>query len=157
MRGYTLIELLITVTIVVLLSGASLATFLTYRETSVVNSDANNVADRLRTIQTKATAVEIPATCANGVTGYVASYSDASLTVAAICPGIVGNVPLADLTLPLVNSTFTSDGSVTFQSRTISASEATICLTGSGNFFKIEVNQAANVSKPTKVTEAECP
>lgn len=154
MRGFTLIELLITTTIVILLSGASLVTFFNFQKTSAVNSDANNVAERLRTIQTKATAVEIPAACVNGVTSYVANYSGTSLSVTATCPG-VGDVAVASLTLTLVNSSFQSAGSVTFRSRLISAGDATICLTGSGNLFKITVNRAANVSKPTKV--AVCP
>lgn len=154
MRGFTLIELLITTTIVILLSGASLVTFFNFQKTSEVNSDANNVAERLRTIQTKATAVEIPAACVNGVTSYVANFSGPNLSVTATCPG-VGDVVVASLALTLVNSSFLSAGSVTFRSRSVNASDTTICLTGSGNLFKVTVNQAANVSKPTKV--AVCP
>lgn len=144
--GFTLIELLITSTIIIVLSGASVATFLNYRDRSSANTDASNVAERLRTIQTKATAVEIPVGCTT-VTNYVVTYSGSGLSVTATCPG-VGSVAVGSLALSLTIGVFQSAGSVTFDSRTISATAATINICGSKFLFTVTVNKAANVSKP---------
>ncbi|OGD71179.1 hypothetical protein A3A84_02305 [Candidatus Collierbacteria bacterium RIFCSPLOWO2_01_FULL_50_23] len=145
-RGFTMIELLITSTIIIVLSGTSLVTFLNYRERRSTNDDASAVADWLRTIQIKATAVEIPPGCTN-VTNYVVGFSGADLTVSATCPG-VGSVPIPNLSLTLANSVFQSAGGTTFDSRTISATPATVNICGYKYLFAVTIYQAANVSRP---------
>lgn len=152
-RGYTLIELLVVAGIVILLSGVGVVAFSSYRERRVVQIDAVAVAERLRSVQTKATAIEVPTVCTS-VTNYVVTYSGSGLTVAATCPG-VGSVAIGNLSLTMANSTFSQAGSVTFNSRSVSASPATLCVTRSGVTYKIEVNEAANVSRP--VYSATCP
>lgn len=155
-RGFTLIELLISVTIIILLSGTSLVAFVNYREVRSVSDEANAVAERLRTIQIKATAVEVPVECVNGVTNYKVTYGGTSLSVVATCPGVV-DTAIGNLTLSLAGSVFQNSGTIIFDSRSVSALAipADICLGGSGNIYKITVNQAANVSRPAKV--AVCP
>lgn len=145
-RGFTLIELLVTVTIILLFSGMSVVTFLDYRDRSAANNDAEAVAERLRTIQTKATAVEIPVDCTT-VTNYVASYSGSNLTVTATCPG-VGSVAVPSLSLTLVNSLFGNSGTITFDSRTVAATGAAVNVCGNKKLFTITVGNSANVGKP---------
>lgn len=152
-RGFTLIELLVASTIVLLLSGTAIVSFAGYRESRVVQEDAVAVAERLRTAQTKASAIEVPAVCAS-VTNYVMTLSGTSLSAVATCPG-VGAVALPSLAFTLANSSFASPVTVTFDGRTISASTADICISGSNSIYKISVNEAANVSKPVRV--ATCP
>lgn len=144
--GFTLIELLVTATIIIILSGASLATYLDYRDRSATNNDASSVAERLRTAQVKAVAVEIPSGCTT-VSSYVVSYGGTDVTVTATCPG-VGSVAIPDLSLTLSNSVFQSSGNVTFDSRTVAATGATIDICGSGKLFTVTVSGSANVSKP---------
>ena len=145
--GFTLIELLVTMTIVILLSGTALATFLNYQEKRQVQEDAANVADRLRTVQIKATAVEIPAGCTT-VTNYVVTFDATSLAVAATCPG-VGSVAIPELALTLGASVFQSSPfTVTFDSRTVSASPRTINICGNSILYQVVVNEAANVGRP---------
>lgn len=152
-KGYTLIELLVVATIIILLSGTALVTFTNYRERRAVQVDANAVAERLRTIQTKATAVEIPSGCTT-VTSYVVTLSGANLTAEAVCPG-VGSVAIPSLSLTMASSTFGANSTITFSSRTVTANAVTLCISGNNNTFKVEVNAAANVSKPTY--SAVCP
>lgn len=148
--GFTLIELLITVTIVLLLSGASVAAFLDYRDRSSTNSDANSVAERLRTVQIKASATEIPTGCTT-VTNYVVSYSAGSsdLTVTATCAE--GSTNISSLGLTLVSAVFVTGGSVIFDSRTVSSSGATISVCGYNKLFTITVSPSGNVGKPVFV------
>lgn len=144
--GFTLIELLVTVTIVLLFSGVSVVTFLDYRDRNAANNDASAVAERLRTIQIKATAVEIPAGCTT-VSNYVVNYSGANLTVTATCPGL-GSVAISSLSLSLVNSLFGNSGTITFDSRTVVATGAVINICGNKKLFTVTVGNSANVSKP---------
>lgn len=145
--GFTLIELLVVMTIIIILSGAALATFLNYQERRRVQDDASSVAERLRTAQIKATAVEVPAGC-TGVTNYVVTFGAASLAVAATCPG-VGSVVLPGLALTLGASVFQgSPFTITFDSRTVSASPRTINICGNNILYRVVVNEAANVGRP---------
>ncbi len=147
--GFTLIELLVTATIIVVLSGASVATYLDYRDRNAVSNDASAVAERLRTVQIKATATEVPAPCVNGVTSYVVSYGVTSLTVTATCPGI-GNQAVGSLALTLTSSVFRAAGSVTFDSRSVSASPTplTINICGNKKLYLVVVSTSGNVGKP---------
>jgi|CXWL01.1.fsa_nt_gi prepilin-type N-terminal cleavage/methylation domain-containing protein len=146
MGGFTLIEILVSISIIVLISGASLAAFINYLERSQAQSDAQAVANRLRTVQIKATAVEVPAGCTS-VSSYAVNMVNSSLTVAADCPG-VGSVALADLSLALGNSSFSSNTTVTFSSRSVSASPATIGVCGNNHLFEVIVSEGANVGRP---------
>lgn len=144
--GFTLIELLVSISIIVLISGASLAAFINYLERSQAQNDAQAVANRLRTVQIKATAVEVPTGCAS-VSSYAANMINSSLTVTADCPG-VGTVTLTDLSLTLVNSSFSSSTTVTFYSRSVSASPVTIGVCGNKHLFEVTVSAGANVGRP---------
>lgn len=100
----------------------------------------------MRTVQIKATAVEIPSGCTN-VANYVVSLANANLTVTADCPG-VGSVALPDLSLVLANSNFSSSTTITFSSRSVSASPATIGVCGNNHLFQLTVSAGANVGRP---------
>jgi len=149
MKGFTLIELVITTTIILLLSGSSLAAFLNYRDRRVINDDAALVANRLRSVEVKATAVEVPAGCAGKtVNNYTVSYTSntGTLTVAVNCTGSTVQVP--ELSLSLTNSKFRTTGTVIFDSRTVSATPATLDMCSGNDSFSVSVNASANVTKP---------
>lgn len=63
MRGYTLIELLVTITIVVLLSGTSIAAYLSYNENRLLDTDARNLNSLLNKVRSKARFLEYPSGC----------------------------------------------------------------------------------------------
>lgn len=146
--GFTLIELMVTMTIIIVFSGASLVTFVNYRDIRSTRDEAEAVAERLRTIQIKATATEIPPGCVS-VSNYIVTYSGAGLSAAASCPG-VGSVGIPSLSLALVSSLFQNSGTITFDSRTVSALAipSTINICGNKKLFTITVSGSANVGKP---------
>lgn len=146
MRGFTLIELLITSTIIILFSGASLVAFVNYRDVRSTSDAAETVAERLRTVQIKATATEIPVVCST-VSNYIVVYGGSNLTVTATCPG-VGSVGITSLSLTLANSVFQNSGTITFDSRTVSATAAQVDICGNKKLFTITVSGSANVGKP---------
>lgn len=149
MRGFTLIELLITTTIIILFSGASLVAFVNYRDVRSTSDAAETVAERLRTVQIKATATEIPEGC-DTVSNYIVTYDGSGLSVVASClnAGIPEYVGIANLSLTLVNSVFQNPGTVTFDSRTVSATAAQVDICGNKKLFRITVSGSANVGKP---------
>lgn len=63
MRGYTLIELLVTISIVVLVTGASLSAYLTFNENRQLDVDARNFNVALNKIRSKALFLEYPEGC----------------------------------------------------------------------------------------------
>lgn len=144
--GFTLIELIITMSVIVLLAGSGMAAFLNYQARRQAQDDATAVADRLRTIQTKATAVVVPGGCTS-VTSYTVTLSGTGLTVAATCPG-VGAVEIPDLALSLTKSVFQSPKTIVFDSRTITASRVTVGICGNNSLWTVEVNEAANIGRP---------
>jgi len=146
MRGFTLIELMVTMSIIILFSGSTLAAFLNYQDFRITNDAASSVAERLRTIQIKATATEIPVGCST-VSNYIVTFGGSNLTVVATCPG-VGSVGVSSLSLALMNSVFRNSGTITFDSRTVSATEGTLEVCGNKKLFTIIVSGSANVGKP---------
>ncbi len=63
MKGYTLIELLVTITIVVLLSGTSIAAYLSYNENRMLDTDARSLNSLLEKVRAKARFLEYPSGC----------------------------------------------------------------------------------------------
>ena len=155
MKGFTLIELLITSTIIILFSGSALAAFLNYQDFRTANDAANSVAERLRTIQIKAAATEIPLG-GDSVSNYVVTYAGSGLSVAATCPDVADPVEISSLSLTLVDSIFQSSGTITFDSRTVSATQAQVDICGNKKLFRITVSGSANVGKPVN-DPAGCP
>lgn len=158
MRGFTLIELMVTMTIIIVLSGASLVTFVNYRDVRSTRDTAETVAERLRTVQIKATATEIPTGC-DTVSNYIVSYGGSGLSVVASCldaSGLPESVGIPSLSLTLASSVFQNSGTITFDSRTVSALAipSTINICGNKKLFTITVSGSANVGKP--VADGSC-
>jgi prepilin-type N-terminal cleavage/methylation domain-containing protein len=63
MKGYTLIELLVTVTILVLVTGGSMAAYLTFNENRNLDIDAKNLNTLINKIRSKAVFLEYPLNC----------------------------------------------------------------------------------------------
>lgn len=63
MRGYTLIELMVTVTIIVLITGGSMAAYLTFNESRQLDIDARAFTTLINKIRSKAIFLEYPSGC----------------------------------------------------------------------------------------------
>lgn len=75
MRGFTLIELMVTVTIIVLVTGASMAAYLTFNENRQLDNDARAFNTLISKIRSKATFLEYPDGC-TGLNNFVLQIED---------------------------------------------------------------------------------
>lgn len=73
--GFTLIELIVVVAIIILLSGASLAAYFQFSQRQSAMNDARNLATMLRRVQAMAKNMVYPADSCTGLKGY-RLYSD---------------------------------------------------------------------------------
>lgn len=64
-RGFTLIELMVTVTIVVLVTGISISAYLTFSESRQTEIDAKSFLSAVRKVRFKAIFLEYPDDCTN--------------------------------------------------------------------------------------------
>lgn len=72
--GFTLTEILIVSTIIIILSGTSLAIFSTYRNDKILDNQVSLLVHTMELAKNKATAGDV-ALCSNNETAHVDSYS----------------------------------------------------------------------------------
>ena len=148
-RGYTLIEIIVVVTILTIIMGGALAAFANFRDKNTALSEALVVADRLRKIQAKASAVELPAGCSGSV-NFQVTMVNSDLTVKANCAGGV-IVDITGLSLSLTNSSYVASYDLIFDSRTGNATPLDIDVCARNHQYRINVNQVAFISRPVYV------
>ncbi len=86
--GFTFVELLVVVGIMILLSGGGLATFLDLRDRRVVLAGARTVEQALREASRRSLAGEKPSGCgSNPLKGYQVRIVSGSIYTSAVCPG----------------------------------------------------------------------
>lgn len=148
-KGYTLIEIIIVITILTIMMGGALASFANFRDKNTAQSEALVVADRLRKIQAKASAVELPDGCTGSV-NFQVTMSGSDLTVKANCSG--GTViDIEGLGLSLTTSTYLSSYDLIFDSRTGNATPLDIDICARNHQYRININQVAFVSRPVYI------
>jgi len=83
--GFTLIELMVSVTLIVILSGMSLSNYFQFSQRQAVLNDARNLVTELRKVQAMARNLVYPENCI-GLQGYeMQSVGDQSVSVTAVC------------------------------------------------------------------------
>lgn len=114
-RGYTLIELMITLAIVLILSGGGVAAFLKFNKTQAMDSDARQVVSEIGRVRALAISLQYPAGCTE-----LQEYTIASIAVGGSLSGVQvkavcnsGEVVSAPTTI-LNNSVFTAAFTATF-------------------------------------------
>jgi len=151
--GFTLIELMVVTTLVVMVSSVSIVALARYRDRRVVQIDALALSEHLKKVQVRASAVDVPAGC-TGVANYTVNLAGTDLTVDISCA--VGSVSdVGDLRFSLVNSTFDSPATIVFDSRTVAASPTDIDICGNGQEYRVSVSALANVG--TAIYQGTCP
>lgn len=151
--GFTLIELMVSVTILLLLAGFSVSRLVDFAEKRAVFNDAKFVVEELRKIRTKATAVEVPAGC-SGVVSYDISLSGSSIGVDVNCAtGSVANY----INSSLSESSFKEPYSVVFDTygRTGSSTDIFVCQGTSG--YKVVMSIDGVITQPEEVAVGTCP
>ena len=110
--GFTLIELMMVTTIVLILSGGSITAYLNFNKTESVKNDARNLISEIYRVRTLASSLQYPTGCSS-LKGYNVT-SDALLsgvTVTADCDPDDVIFPAIKL---LTGSTFTQAFDITF-------------------------------------------
>lgn len=84
-RGFTLIELIVAVTLILLLSGLLIAGYTGFHDTQLVRQAASTVISNLQSVRTQATSGVKPVGC-DTLVGYTVSFPTASTyTASALC------------------------------------------------------------------------
>jgi len=99
-KGFTLIEVLVTVSMVILLSGGVIAAFSTFNENQTLKSTSSEMLSNLRFAQTKAITGDTPSSC-SGLSGYSLTFTADTLdyyTIEAVCSG--GSITVNTVYLP---------------------------------------------------------
>lgn len=145
-RGFTLVEVVITISILLLIMGGSMSALGAFKERRGAQADALKVAEKLRSAQVRASAVEVPSGC-TGVRSYTVNMSGANLTVLVSCTS-GGPITLTEMATRLENSVFTPVSSVVFNSPTGTANQTTIGVCSSPTLYEVTVSGSGNVSLP---------
>lgn len=110
--GFTLIELMMVTTIILVLSGGSIAAYLNFNKTESIKNDARNLISEIFRVRTLASSLQYPTGC-NSLKGYNIK-SDVLLsgvTVTADCDPTDVTFPAVKL---LTGSIFTQAFDITF-------------------------------------------
>ncbi len=168
--GFTLIELMVVVSISIILMGSAMAGFINFRARQQVLADAKDVQQLIRSAQVKARLQDVPDVVAATPTychsdssrlqGYRVKFSSATaLSLVPLCGGTLATATeqTASSTLTVANSTL-SIASVslpqnfsfyTLQRGTNIPSDRVVTLTGSGYKYCFTVGVGGSVSEVT--------
>lgn len=148
-QGFTFIELLVSVGIMLLLAGTSITVFTRFRERRVTENEAKMIRELIQATQRKALAGEKPQSCLLlTLEAYEVRITAVNrLEAWAICSGgdaMIGEVDLAisELTAPAVGS------EISFGVARGGVTPATVSVCGAGYAYDIEVGSAGSISAP---------
>lgn len=145
-RGFTLIEIVVSVTLLLLLSGLFIANYNAFNSSQTVRQTAATLIRNLQAVRTKAAFGTKPTDC-DTLVGYTVKFPDlATYTAQAVCQ--VGEIPeVTTYTLPTGVTFSPTPGSITFYAlgRGASANQ-TISIVGNGVTSKVSVFESGVVS-----------
>ncbi len=148
-KGFTLIELVVVISIIAILTGGGLAVFSGFRSGRAALSDAQTVVDVLNEAKRLAVSAEKPTECsAVTLQGYSVVVDATSLDLSAACLG--GSPPTKTKNLTsgaVVGAPF----SATFKVLTGSTQARTVDVCSQGHLFRISITTAGSVSEPLEV------
>lgn len=147
-RGFTMIELIITVSISMLLIGGIVVNYNSFNDTQVLKQAGLTLKNNLRLAQVKATSAEKPESGCTQLVGYTATFSTSSYTTQAQCTeGLVGGA--ATVVLPSGVTFFPIPTSVTFAALTqtlLSGTSVNVTLQGRSKSYLIQVSTNGEVT-----------
>lgn len=145
-RGFTLIELIVSVTLLLLLSGLFIANYTGFRNSQIVKQSASDLISNLQAVRTMASAGVKPVGC-DTLVGYVMNFpTSQTYTSQALCK--IGTVGTPDFyTLPTGVTFSPTPQSITFYALNGGASvDQTITIVGAGTTMKVSVFKSGVVS-----------
>lgn len=146
-RGFTLIELMVVVVLIILMTGFSVSRLVDFRDKRDVFNDAKLVVEELRRVRTKATAVEVPAGC-SGVQAYAVRLADKDMITTVNCDS---GGPIANyLSTSLAQASFNDIYDLSFDphGRANGAGTIRVCKAGIG--FDVVVSGEGVISQPVE-------
>lgn len=150
-QGFTIIELMVVVTIIIVLSGISLAGYYRFSQRQSALNDARNFSTILRRVQAMAKNLVYPESCDSLIKYNLQSDESGwdcedcqTVSAWAVCSNNSFNV--IDKEKVMTKAFFTSDVSVDFEAGTgrINYSQAVFPLTNSNDDYAIEVKVDEN-------------
>lgn len=150
--GFTLVELIVSIAIVLMITGVAVSTFTRSREKRLVFNEAREIADLVTSTKRKVLAGEKPLACvASSIERYEVRFpSTTQVQSWAICQGndtLVESVDLSQIEITSPAPGVTIELGVVFGGVT----ETTIVVCGAGYEYQIEVSAAGAVSAPEYV------
>lgn len=113
MKGFTLIEILVAVTILLILSSIGVSNFTTFNDTQGLKQAALDLKSSLRTVQNKAFSGEKPTGCAS-LTGWRITFTATTYTTEPACAAASPTASQRTTTLPTGITFSPTPTSVTF-------------------------------------------
>lgn len=147
--GFTLIEIIVVVSIMLLMMGGGIATYTAFRSGKIAQRQARLVSDLLDEARHSAISGEKPTDCgANSLTGYSVALNPDNAVMTAVCAG--GTPP--SKTRQLTDATISSNvATITFKVLTGGAVDAVVDVCADSHLFRITVTSAGNVTEPAEV------
>lgn len=138
-HGFTLIEIIVSVTLLLVLSGLFMASYTGFNSSQTVKQAASSLIGNLQAVRTKASSGVKPAGC-DTLVGYAVEFTADAYTASAVCQD-GDEYPPVTYTLPS-NVTFSPiPDSVTFYALNRGASaDQTITITRAGTTMKMKVS-----------------
>ncbi len=145
-HGFTLIEIIVSVSLLLVLSSLFMASYSGFNNSQTVKQAASTLVVNLSAVRTKASAGVKPTECITTLTGYIVDFTDDEYTAQALCE----DDPAGDVTtykLPTGVLFTPVPSSITFYVLDRGASvDQTIVLTGFGTTVGVHVSPSGLVS-----------
>ncbi|MBU1070818.1 prepilin-type N-terminal cleavage/methylation domain-containing protein [Patescibacteria group bacterium] len=148
-RGYTLIELVVVIGVLMVLVTFGIVSLVSFKERREVLGDARSLAVLLRQVQIKSSAVEIPSGCSS-VAEFEIVFSGSEVNLLARDPS-GGICKPSTVVLSFITGTkFVIGGSVVFKVPSGSTESTIISVFNHDIQYDLEVSKAGSVSEPQK-------
>jgi prepilin-type N-terminal cleavage/methylation domain-containing protein len=97
-NGFTLIELMLVIVIILILSGGSITAYLNFNKTQTVDNDARNLTAEIYRVRTLAASMQYPTGCSS-LRGYNLTGADVSGKLTGVV--VVADCDPLDVTFPV--------------------------------------------------------
>lgn len=151
-NGFTLIELIVVITIIVILSGMSLAAYFQFTQKQSAQNDVRSFETVLRRVQAMAKNLVYPSDCASGLVGYRVFadcgrvYGEDCQRVSAVplCPA--DGAKVIDSELIFTDAYFSGEVNITFLAGSGSVAEAVVFPILNINDLVVSMDENGNTS-----------
>lgn len=115
LNGFTLIEIIIVVAIIILFSGLSLVYYNNFNEQTKLKEEARKLVDVLELAKKKASSGDTPTSCEGGFNGYRVDVNANSYSLSSCCGGICNTTsPVTTYNLPTSLTTYAGTGYIQY-------------------------------------------